>query len=43
MVQCFGDVDDIGYDKNDPDQANIIKTVKILADKEIFSNSYAQL
>ena len=43
MVQCFGDVDDIGYDKNDPDQANIIKTVKILADKEIFSNSYTQL
>ena len=43
MVQCFGDVDDIGYDKNDPVQANIIKTVKILADKEIFSNSYTQL
>lgn len=43
MVQCFGDVDDIGYDKNDPVQTNIIKTVKILADKEIFSNSYTQL
>ena len=43
MVQCFGDVDDIGYDKNDPAQANIIKTVKILADNEIFSNSYTQL
>lgn len=43
MVQCFGDVDDIGYNKNDLSQTNIIKTVRILAGKEIFSNSYTQL
>lgn len=43
MVQCFGDVDDIGYDKNNSEQSNIIKTVRILTGKEIFSNSYTQL
>ena len=43
MVQCFGDVEDIGYDKNNPEQTNIIRTVRILTGKEIFSNSYTQL
>lgn len=43
MVQCFGDVDDIEYDKNDSVQTDIIKTVRVLAGKEIFSNSYTQL
>lgn len=43
MVQCFGDVDGIRYNKNDTAQKNIIKTVKILTGKEIFSNSYTQL
>ena len=43
MVQCFGDVDDVGYDKNNSEQSNIIKTVRILTGKEIFSNSYMQL
>ena len=43
MVQCFGDVDDIGYNKNNSEQSNIIKTVRILTGKEIFSNSYTQL
>ena len=43
MVQCFGDIEDVEYNKNDIKQANIIKTVKILTGKEIFSNSYTQL
>ncbi|MBO6180577.1 dihydropteroate synthase [bacterium] len=43
MVQCFGDVDDIGYNKNNSEHSNIIKTVRILTGKEIFSNSYTQL
>lgn len=43
MVQCFGDVDDIEYDKKDSVQVNIIKTAGVLAGKEIFTNSYTQL
>lgn len=43
MVQCFGDVDNLGYDKSNFEQSNIIKTVRILTGKEIFSNSYTQL
>ncbi len=43
MIQCFGDVEDIVYDKNDIEQINIIKTLKILLNKEVFSNSYTQL
>ena len=40
MVQCFGDVEDIEYEKNNPSQSNIIKALKILLNKEIFSDNY---
>ena len=43
MVQCFGNVEDVVYDKSDKIQANIIKTLKILMNREVFSNSYAEL
>lgn len=43
MIQCFGDVEDIVYNKDDKEQTNIIKTLKILLNKEVFSNSYTQL
>ena len=43
MIQCFGDVEDISYDKNSKEQTNIIKTLRILLNKEIFSSSYTQL
>ena len=43
MIQCFGDVEDIIYNKSDKEQTNIIKTLKILLNKEVFSNSYTQL
>lgn len=40
MVQCFGDVEDVGYDKNNLEQSNIIKTLRVLLNKDIFSNKY---
>ena len=43
MVQCFGEVEDIHYDKSDTQQEKIFKTLKILLNKEVFSNSYTQL
>lgn len=43
MVQYFGEVEDIEYDSNDIQQATIIKTLKVLMNKEVFSNSYTQL
>lgn len=43
MVQCFGDIEDVGYDANDKEECNIIKTLKILFNKEVFSNNYIQI
>lgn len=43
MVQCFGDVEDIEYDKNNLEQSNIIKTLRVLSNKDIFSNKYVDL
>ena len=43
MIQCFGDVEDIVYDKNNNEQVNIMKTLKILSGQEVFTNSYMQL
>lgn len=43
MIQCFGDINDVEYDANNSEQKNIIKTLKILLNREVFSNSYTQL
>ncbi len=39
-IQNYGEIDDIAYDKNDKEQENIIKTAKILMNKEIYSACY---
>ena len=43
MVQCFGNVDDIEYDKNDIQQLKIIKTLRVLLNIDVFSNNYIWL
>ena len=43
MVSDFGEVDDIDYDKNSYEQVNIIKIVRILLNKEIYSHSFTQI
>jgi 5-methyltetrahydrofolate corrinoid/iron sulfur protein methyltransferase len=43
MIQCFGDVEDIVYNKNNNEQQNIMKTLKILSGQEVFSGNYMQL
>lgn len=40
MVQYFGDVEDVEYDKNNLEQSNIIKTLRVLLNKDVFSNKY---
>jgi cobalamin-dependent methionine synthase I len=37
MVQYFGKVQDVEFDKNDIQQTNIIKTVKVLLNEEVYS------
>lgn len=37
MVQCFGKVHDVEFDKNDAYQCNIIKTVRVLLNEEVYS------
>ena len=43
MVHDFGEIDDIEYDKNSQEQSNIIKTAKILLNKDIYSHSFTQI
>ena len=40
MVHDFGEIDDIEYDKNSQEQSNIIKTAKILLNKDITLGSF---
>lgn len=39
MVQCFGKVQNIDFDRNDEIQSNVINIVKILLNEEIYSKS----
>lgn len=39
-VNTFGDIDEIEYDKNNKDEANIIKAARVLLNKEIYSHSF---
>ncbi len=43
MIQCFGELEDIIFDKNDFDQSVIIKTAEVLLNKTIYSDSFAQI
>lgn len=43
MIRDFSELEEIDYDKNDPEQVEIIKTVRILLNKDIYSHSYRQI
>lgn len=43
MIRDFGMLEDIDYDKNSREQSEIMKTAKILLNKEIYSHSFTQI
>lgn len=43
MMQNFEDIDSIQYDKNHKEQCNIFKTVEILLNKKVYTNSYLEI
>lgn len=43
MIKDFSDIEDITYDKSDAEQVKVIKTARILLNKEIYTHSFAQI
>lgn len=43
MIRDFSELEDIDYDKSDAEQVEIIKTARILLNKDIYSHSYRQI
>lgn len=43
MVHDFGELEDVDFDRNCKRQSEIIKTAKILLNKEIYSHSFTQI
>lgn len=43
MIRDFSELEEIEYDKNDATQVEIIKTARILLNKDIYSHSYKQI
>lgn len=43
MIRDFSEIEDIKYDKNDSSQVEIIKTAKILLNKEVYTHSFRQI
>lgn len=43
MIRDFSQLEDISYDKNDPCQVEIIKTARILLNKDIYTHSFKQI
>lgn len=43
MVENFGEIEDIKYDKSDEEQVKIIKACEVLLSQKIYSNSFAQV
>lgn len=43
MIKDFADIESVDYDKNDAEQAKIIKTVNILSGQKIYSHSFTQI
>jgi len=43
MIRDFSELEDIDYDKNDPGQVEIIKIVRILLNKDIYTHSFRQI
>ena len=43
MVQCFGELEDIDFEKDNIEQYNIMKTAEILLNKKIYTDSFLQI
>ncbi len=43
MIENFGELEEINYDKNDIEQVKVIKTCEVLLNKKIYSDSFAQV
>lgn len=43
MIRDFGNLEDINYDKTDENQVEIIKTARILLNKDVYTHSYRQI
>jgi len=43
MIRDFSELEEIPYDANDPKQVEIIKTVRILLNKDIYTHSFKQI
>lgn len=43
MIENFGEIEDIKYDKSDEEQVKIIKACEVLLSQKIYSNSFAQV
>ena len=43
MIKDFGELEDIEYDKSDAEQVKIIKTARVLLNKDIYTHSFTQI
>lgn len=43
MVQCFGELEDVDFNHDNIEQNNIIKTVELLLNKKIYTDSFLQI
>ena len=43
MIRDFSEIEEISYDVNDPKQVEIVKTARILLNKEVYTHSFRQI
>lgn len=43
MIRDFSELEEISFDKNDPKQVEIIKTARILLNKDVYTHSFRQI
>lgn len=43
LIKSFGELEEIGFDKNSNEEQNIIKTAAVLLNKKIYSDSFTQV
>jgi len=43
MIRDFAQLEDVSYDKSDSEQVKIIKTVRVLLNKDVYTHSFTQI
>lgn len=43
MLRDFSEIEEISYDENDPKQVEVIKTARILLNKDVYTHSFRQI